>query len=260
LLGPRRRDGRNTSPEGVVLCFFREVIEELCGEGRAEEVDAFDWEDGTHSLFRLDTDFGPVGVMHPGVGAPMAAGILEAAILCGGRHIVACGGAGAVAPGLDLGQIVVPSTAVRDEGTSYHYLEPSREVALDRAVVDELVGVLVDHGISHQVGKTWTTDGSYHETPTRIARRRQEGCVTVEMETAALAAVARFRGVRFGQYLYAADDVSGETRDHRDWMSYPGRRSIFWLAVEAVTRLASGSSDDVNRTAGAQEGRGAAAS
>ncbi|HEX5266170.1 MAG TPA: nucleoside phosphorylase [Acidimicrobiales bacterium] len=241
LISPRPRKGRKGAPPCVVLCFFLEVIEEVCGQERAEEVTAFEWEHGRHPLFALQTDHGVVGVMHPGVGAPMAAGMLEGAIVSGGSHFVACGGAGAVTPGLALGHVVVPSAAVRDEGTSYHYLEPSREVELDAAVVGELVAVLVGHDVPYQVGKTWTTDAPYRETRSRISRRQEEGCVTVEMETAALAAVARFRQVSFGQYLYAGDDVSGEAWDHRGWNTHSSRRDLFWLAVEAATRLGGAS-------------------
>jgi uridine phosphorylase len=241
LISPRPRKGRRQAPPCIVLCFFLEVIEEVCGQERAEEVTAFEWEHGRHPLFALHTDHGVVGVMHPGVGAPMAAGMLEGAIVSGGRYFVACGGAGAVTPGLALGHVVVPSAAVRDEGTSYHYLEPSREVELDAAVVDELVAVLAGRDVPYQVGKTWTTDAPYRETRSRISRRQEEGCVTVEMETAALAAVARFRQVSFGQYLYAGDDVSGEAWDHRGWNTHSSRRDLFWLAVEAATRLGGAS-------------------
>lgn len=57
------------------------------------------------------------------------------------------------------------------------------------------------------------------------------------METAAFLAVARHGGVTFGQYLYAGDDVSGETWDHRHWHTTSTRRDLFWLSVEAVLRL-----------------------
>lgn len=236
LFGPPPNSGK-APPEAVVLCFFREVIEAFRGDGRLEEIYSLTWEDGPHPLFQLDTEFGLVGVMHPGVGSPMAVGMLEAAIVCGCRYFVACGGAGALRPGLALGHVIVPSRAIRDEGTSFHYMEPSREVELEQAVIDELVAVLVDHGVPHHIGKTWTTDAPYRETSARIARRREEGSVTVEMETAALAAAARFRDVRFGQYLYAGDDVSGEARDRRDYTAYSGREGLFWLAVEAAARL-----------------------
>ena len=88
-------------------------------------------------------------------------------------------------------------------------------------------------------GKTWTTDGIYRETPARIARRRDEGCLTVEMEAAAFFAVAEFCGVTFGQMLYAGDDLSGDTWDMRDFIHGQAslRERLFWLAADACLRL-----------------------
>jgi uridine phosphorylase len=237
LIEPRPRRGDAPVPARAVMCFFQDVIAEVCGDGRAREVARFTWEHGTHPLYDLDVDGEHVSVFHPGVGAPMAAGLMEEAIASGCRVFVACGGAGVVIPGLALGHVIVPSAAVRDEGTSYHYLPPSRTVECDPAAVATAVGVLDRNGVPHNVGLTWTTDAPYRETRGRIERRRAEGCLTVEMETAAFLAVARFRGVRFAQYLYAGDDVSGEQWDHRHWQTASVRRDLFWLAVEAARSL-----------------------
>jgi len=158
-------------------------------------------------------------------------------IATGCSKFVACGGAGAVVPGLALGHVVVPDAAVRDEGTSYHYLPASREVGADPAAIAVLSAVLDQAGVPYVVGKTWTTDGVYRETQAKIAARRAEGCITVEMETAAFLAVARHRQVRFAQYLYAGDDLSGETWDHRHWHTSSARLDLFWLSVEAVLRF-----------------------
>ncbi|HEX2618895.1 MAG TPA: phosphorylase, partial [Phototrophicaceae bacterium] len=85
---------------------------------------------------------------------------------------------------------------------------------------------------------TWTTDAIYRETPAKIAQRKAEGCITVEMEASAFFAIAQFREVIFGQMLYGGDDVSGETWDHRGWhQDASSREKLFWLAVEAVLRL-----------------------
>ena len=219
------------------MCFFAEVIEEACAAGRATELCHFTWEHGSHPLYRLETDDGPVAVFHPGVGAPMAAGMMEEAIAAGCRAFVACGGAGAIQPGLALGHVIVPDRAVRDEGTSFHYLPPSRTVDADPASVAVATAVLDRRGVPYNVGTTWTTDAPYRETRGKVARRRAEGCITVEMETAAFLAVAQFRNVRFAQYLYAADDVSGEAWDHRNWTTSSARKDLFWLAVEAALTL-----------------------
>ena len=237
LINPASGSASGDVPTHAVVCFFRDVIDEVCGDGRAAVVATFTWEHGTHQLFDLRVGDRRVAVFHPGVGAPLACGLFEEVIATGCRTFVACGGAGAVVPGLALGHVVVPNVALRDEGTSYHYLPASREVSADPAVTAVLRAVLDGRGVPYAVGKTWTTDAPYRETRAKVAARRREGCITVEMETAALLAVARHRGVRFGQYLYAGDDVSGETWDHRQWHTSSARRDLFWLSVEAVLRL-----------------------
>jgi uridine phosphorylase len=226
-------------PDRAVACFFQDVIEEVCGDGRGRVVGRLKWEHGVHPLYDLERDDGRrVTVFHPGVGAPLAAGLLEEVIAHGCRAFVACGGAGALVPGLALGHVVVPTAAVRDEGTSYHYAPPSREIEADVRSVSVAVSVLERRGIPHTTGKTWTTDAPYRETAARIERRRAEGCITVEMESAAFFAVARHRGVPFAQYLYAGDDVSGETWDDRAWQSRSSaRRELFELAADAVLEL-----------------------
>jgi uridine phosphorylase len=111
-------------------------------------------------------------------------------------------------------------------------------VIADERGVQTLVKVLESHAVPHLAGKTWTTDAPYRETPARIARRREEGCLTVEMESAGMMAVARFRGVAFGQVLYGGDDLSGAEWDNRAWQSRKDvRENLFWLCAEACLSL-----------------------
>ena len=106
------------------------------------------------------------------------------------------------------------------------------------AGVDALVKTLTARNIPHLLGKTWTTDAPYRETPNKIAARKNEGCLTVEMEAAGMMAVAQFRDVIFGQVLYGGDDLSGEKWDNRGWQSRSEiRESLFWLCAEACLSL-----------------------
>ena len=224
-------------PEAGVLCFFREVIEQVCAE--AEIISELGSEIGKNQIYALKLEDGRrVAVVHPGVGAPLSAAFLDEMIALGCKKFIACGGAGVLNRDLVPEHVIVPAAAVRDEGTSYHYMPPSREVTADFGAVAAIEATLKDHHIPYVVGKTWTTDAIYRETPARIKRRREEGCLTVEMEAAAFFAVARFRGVSFGQILYAGDDVSGEKWDTRDWHTRDSvREKLFWLAVEAALKL-----------------------
>jgi uridine phosphorylase len=224
-------------PERVVMCFFPEVVAGLADTHGGRPIGEFSRELGGHTIYRLVHGQTPVAVFHPGVGAPLAVQHFEKAIAAGGRSFVACGGAGAIRPGLALGHVVVPDAAVRDEGTSFHYAPPARVIRVDPAMVDVAVATLAERGVPYAVGATWTTDAPFRETSARVQARREEGCVTVEMEVAAFLAVAQFRDVRFVQYLYAGDDLSGEAWDHRGWTTAGVRAGLLQLAVETVANL-----------------------
>lgn len=226
------------APEHCVVCFFQEVIAALCDAGRAREIARQQYEYGAHVLYELEADGNRLAVFHPGVCAALSAAVLEDMITRGCRKFIACGGAGVVDRQIGAGQIVVPTSAVRDEGTSYHYLPPSREVDASLEAVAAIETVLKRHGCEYILGKTWTTDGFYRETPARVKLRRAEGCLTVEMEAAAFFAVAQFRHVVFGQLLYGGDDVSGSEWDERTWYARgSAREKLFWLAAEACLLL-----------------------
>ena len=99
---------------------------------------------------------------------------------------------------------------------------------------------MAEWDVPHTTGMTWTTDAFYRETRAKVARRREEGCITVEMEASALIAVSRFRGIRLGQLLYAGDSLAGEAWDHRGWVkAHDVREQLFWLAADAAVELAS---------------------
>ena len=225
-------------PEHCVVCFFSEVIGKLVEEGRAHQVWADRSEQGVHPVYQTELEGQRFAFFHPGVGAPMAAALLEPLIALGCRKFIACGGAGVLDKDIAAGHIIVPTAAVRDEGTSYHYLPPGREVEASVEAVAAIEQALKRHGYPYLLAKTWTTDAFYRETPAKVELRKSEGCLTVEMEAAALFAVAQFRGVTLGQMLYGGDDVSGDEWDHREWYSRGSvRERLFWLAAEACLLL-----------------------
>jgi len=225
-------------PARVVLCFFRDAISEFVQAIGGREIGRLGSEIGTFPVFEVELDGQRIAVAQAGVGAPLAAGWLDELIALGGRAFIAAGGAGVLVPDLAMGHVVVPTAAIRDEGTSYHYLPASREVEPTADALAAILATLDARGVPHVLGKTWTTDGYYRETRDKVARRVAEGCLTVEMEAAAFFAVARFRGVAFGHMLYAGDDLSGEAWDSRGWLDHgSGRDLLLRLAVEAVLRI-----------------------
>lgn len=224
--------------EHCVICFFAEVLEKIVHEYKARVVAEINWESGPHRVYEMEYAGRRLAFFHPGVGAPLAAGLLEEVIALGSRKFIACGGCGVLNKEIAVGNLVVVSGAVRDEGVSYHYLPPGREVAAQAEGVQVLVDTLKERGLPYLLGKAWTTDAVYRETVNKINARRAEGCLVVEMEAAALIAVAGFRKVQFGQVLYGGDDLSGADWDHRDWQSRRQvRENLFRLAADACLKL-----------------------
>jgi uridine phosphorylase len=136
------------------------------------------------------------------------------------------------------GSVIVVSSAVRDEGTSYHYLPPSRKVSIDSKILRTIEATLDNIGVPYLTGKTWTTDAIYRETKGIIEKRLSEGCLTVEMEASALIAISKFRKIEFGQLLSCGDDVSGDEWDRRFHPeAHTHKQRLFWLAVESCLNL-----------------------
>ncbi len=226
------------APEHCVFCFFSEVIEDLKREGRLHIISIQKWEDLNRPLYAMDVGESRIAVFQPGVGAPLAAALMEEVIARGCRKFIACGGAGVLDRSIEVGKILIPTTALRDEGTSYHYLAPSREVQADSSVIAIIENVLQERNMEYIKVKTWTTDAPYRETLEKVKMRKAEGCSAVEMEAAAFMSVAQFRQVQFGQLLYGGDVVSDSSWDERQWQSKKGvRENLFHLAVDICLKL-----------------------
>jgi uridine phosphorylase len=231
---------KNESPSPYcVMPIYGQLVKKMANEGKLKLFR--DYPDPTLEGVRtylLDYHGQTVVVVMPAIGASLVAAILEEMIAFGCRKFVCCGAAGVLTPELNRGHIIIPVRALRDEGTSYHYYKPSKFIEMDKGIVQKLEAVLQKNNVEYTTGTTWTTDAIYRETRGKVAKRRVEGCITVEMECAALLAVAKFRNVAFGQYLEAWDDVSGETWDKRHVENKLAlQEKLFWLSVEACVSL-----------------------
>jgi uridine phosphorylase len=154
-----------------------------------------------------------MGLIGGTVGAPFAVLVAEQLIACGCRHIIGYSSSGAISDRLDLPCFVVPERAVRDEGTSYHYLPPATWVESP----GELSAVVARHaaacGLPVHRGATWTTDAPYRETQTQIKCYRADGVLAVEMEAAALMALAEARQAEIASMLHVTNTFATSNND-----------------------------------------------
>jgi len=235
VIEPSRHIKLRDLPACCVLTFSFEQILQVAESEALCEITRVKTGMGFHPVYRYAPPgtCGQVALVHPGVSAPLAASVLEMLIAGGCRTFVACGSAGVLAEDLPPGHLIIPTEALRDEGPSYHYLEPGASTLAAPRVVTALEQTLKESDIAYVCGKTWTTDAFYRETEGRVQKRKQQGCLTVEMEAAALFAVAQFREVALGCLLYASDHVGG-----REWDPHPefDRSAIRLQMIELAAR------------------------
>lgn len=212
-------------PEYCVITFFGDVIKRMLDGGRLKKVAEFFTATVVLPIYETEFNGKIIGIVQGYLGAAGSGGQLEELIAMGFKKFIVCGGAGVLKKDIQVGHLIVPDSAIRDEGLSYHYLEPSREVECNKQALKCITHYLEINQIPFIKAKTWTTDAFYRETEEKIALRVSEGCVTVEMEAAAFFAVAKFRNVILGQLLYGGDDLSGIEWDSRRWNSLEDLRT-----------------------------------
>ncbi|HYR94067.1 MAG TPA: nucleoside phosphorylase [Methylomirabilota bacterium] len=141
------------------------------------------------------------------IGAPATAMFLEFAIARGVRNLLICGSAGSLRPDLPIGRTVVVDRAEREDGTSHHYLPAEDIVAADPELTTKLEGASRAIGAHPVRGRSWTIDAPFRETVDAIARHQANGVSVVDMEAAAIFAVARVRGIRAAIVVAVSDEV-----------------------------------------------------
>ena len=144
----------------------------------------------------------------PLVGAPYAVMVAETLIAWGARTLVFLGWCGAVSAAVAIGDLVLPTSALIDEGTSRHY-QPGIGASTPSASLDgKLAEICAFAGRRLHRGPVWTTDAPYRETRDKVRDYQRRGALAVEMECSALFTVAAFRAVSAVALLVVSDDLS----------------------------------------------------
>ena len=204
-------------PKKCVFTFLGEYIDEYASKTETQKVSKFVSATKHYPIYITKYKGEDVVLCQAPVGAAPAAQILDWLIGYGVREIISAGSCGALEK-FPESTFLVPSKALRDEGTSYHYAPPSRFMEVHEKARKAIEDTILKHGMKYQEVITWSTDGFFRETKEKVAYRKSEGCAVVEMECSALAAVAKLRGAVWGCILYTADTLAHpEKYAERDW-------------------------------------------
>ncbi len=199
-------------PETMVSIFshhlFSSIRDFLGGTVIAETHDV----DGIWPVYEVTYKGKRFALYKARLGAPACVGSFEDVIPMGAKRIILLGNCGVLDKSIQDCGIIIPTRAIRDEGTSYHYAPAADFIEVNKKYISEFTEILTRFGYPYVLGTTWTTDAFYRETRAKIDKRREMGAICVEMECAAMQALCDFRGVEFFQFLYAGDNL-----DHSGW-------------------------------------------
>ena len=203
----RRRLGRMPKiepPEALLICLHRGLPERLRWRIPIRHVGRM-----MGDLYLVRKAKGRVVVLtNFGIGAPLVTALSEEFIAWGVKRIVSISWGGGIATQLLPGEIVICDRALRDEGTSYHYLPAGKYAQASHALVNLLIESIRARNSTCQVGPTWTTDAPYRETRDEVKQYQSEGVKTVEMEIAALYALCQVRGVDVASVVVVGDSLA----------------------------------------------------
>jgi len=150
-----------------------------------------------------------VSIAGPLIGAPYAVMVLENLIAWGVRHFIFFGWCGAISHKVKIGDIIVPTSAIIDEGTSKHYTtNPNLVVTPSTSVLKKIKTSFNKKNVDFHEGLVWTTDAIYRETREKVEYFQKKNVLAVEMEASALFTVGKFRNVKTGGILAVSDDLS----------------------------------------------------
>ena len=204
-------------PKKLVYVFLDECIDRYANEIGAKCVAKYDSLTKKYPVYVTEVRGEKIAFCQAPVGAPAATMVMDWLIGYGSQTILASGCCGAL-EAIDENVFLVPSKALRDEGTSFHYAPPSRFIELDDKMRNLIKEGMERRNINYRECITWSTDAFYRETLAKIKVRKAEGCSVVDMECSALTACARFRGAKYGQIIFTADSlVNLDSYDVRGW-------------------------------------------
>ena len=231
---------RNDMPKVAVTCFAKDTFNRMIEKFGGEKVTVRSLANMNITVYETVYKDAKVALYLSPVGAPACVLLLEDIYALGVEKVVMVGTCGVLEKDIEDCSIIIPTQAIRDEGTSYHYASAAEEIEVNKKYSDEFIGLLEELECSYSCGKVWTTDAFYRETREKMKRRKEQGCVCVDMECSAVTAVAQFREKEIFQFFYAADNLDAEkwdmrSLDNRHKLHEKDKASL--LAMELARRI-----------------------
>jgi len=227
-------------PRIGITCFSKKLMDRYVEIFNGEKIAEISNANGRVPVYKIVYKDVEIALFMSRVGAPACTVAYEEVLAMGLEKLIMFGTCGVLDRNIDDLAIIIPSSAIRDEGTSYHYMKASDEIAVNEKYISEFIEVLDANNVSYIKGKVWTTDAPYRETRAKVLKRKEQGCVCVDMECSAMNAVAKFRNKDLFQFFYAADNLDSAKWDQRslgndDRLSE--KEKIIYLVLELALKM-----------------------
>ena len=197
----------------IILSFNGEILERVKQIDGVYEGGYLTNLNGKLPWYIYEKDGSKIAVSMALIGAPMVVGLLEELKARGFKNFIILGSCGVLDQSIQADKIILPSSALRDEGTSYHYAPASDEIAYEQSLLLTMEKALDKAGIEHIRTKSWTTDAFYRETAAKVKRRLAAGTRVVDMEASAIMAWAQYQLANIYQIFYTADYVDHQNHE-----------------------------------------------
>ena len=227
-------------PKIGVSCFSKKLIDKYVEVFNPKVIAELSSANGKIPVYEMDYRGTKIAFFMSRVGAPACIAGYEEITVMGVEKLILFGTCGVLDKNIEDCSIIIPTSALRDEGTSYHYMESTDEVSVNEKYIDLFEQLLEDYNYSHTKGKVWTIDAPYRETPTKMQKRKEQGCVCVDMECSAMSVVSKFREKELFQFFYAADNLDTDNWDIRSLgndVNLDVKEKIVLLAFELATKI-----------------------
>jgi uridine phosphorylase len=240
IISPKMNCGtHNAICDICIITFSNQIATEIVNKFECVKIAEMRSANGSIPCYKLNYKGKDIAFYMTMIGSACAGACLEEIrCLIGATKYIMFGACGCLNKGVAAGKIIVPTDAYRDEGLSYHYVKAADYIKIKNA--ETVAGFFREAGIPYVTGKTWTTDAIYRETRGNMEKRKAEGCLAVEMESAGVQAVCDFRGLELYNFL-----ISGDLLDSPEWdrriLGSVGERThqikSFYLALELALSI-----------------------
>lgn len=191
-------------PVGVIFCYQRSLMEHILKNYKTTKVKGFYGE--MYLIKETEKKVAVIGKF--GIGAPVVCTLLEELVAFGVKKFISVGTAGTLQKNIKIGSLMICNKAIRDEGTSHHYLKNSKYAFASKKMTNKIEKSLENLKQKYFVGTSWTIDAPYRETVAEARQYQKEGVATVEMEASALFTVAQYRNVEIGAIFTISDSLA----------------------------------------------------